>query len=112
MFFGTFLFNNTQSDFFSYSSDRPSDYLFDLNYLGRSEDSGFLSQQVVITEGGFKSFFEDPYANQWILSSNASIGVWRWMELYADAGFLKNRNEDARFKYDYRNQAKFYPQFP
>ncbi|MGB5321022.1 MAG: aminopeptidase, partial [Lutimonas sp.] len=100
MFFGSFLFNNTQSDFFSYSSDRPSDYLFDLNYLGRSEDSGFLSQQVVITEGGFKSFFEDPYANQWILSSNASIGLWRWVELYADAGLLKNRNEDARFKYD------------
>ncbi len=100
MFFGTFLFNNTTSDFFSYSSDRPSDYLFDLNYLGRSEDSGFLSQQVIITEGGFKSIFEDSYANQWILSSNASIGLWRWVELYADAGFLKSRNEDARFKYD------------
>ena len=100
MFFGTFLFNNTESDFFSYSSDRPSDYLFDLNYLGRSEDSGFFGQQVIITEGGFKSIFEDPYANEWILSSNASIGVWRFIELYADAGFLKNRNEDARFKYD------------
>ena len=72
----------------------------DLNYLGRSEDSGFLSQQVIITEGGFKSIFEDSYANQWILSSNASIGLWRWVELYADAGFLKSRNEDARFKYD------------
>ncbi len=100
MFFGSFLFNNTESDFFSYSIDRPSDYLFDLNYLGRSEDSGFLSQQVIITEGGFKSIFEDSYANQWILSSNASIGIWRWIEFYADAGFLKNRNEDARFKYD------------
>ena len=100
MFFGSFLFNNTESDFFSYSIDRPSDYLFDLNYLGRSEDSGFLSQQVIITEGGFKSIFEDPYANEWILTSNASIGVWRFIELYADAGFLKNRNEDARFKYD------------
>ncbi|MEL4455736.1 aminopeptidase [Lutimonas vermicola] len=100
MFFGAFLFNDTESNFFSYSSDRPSDYLFDLNYLGRSEDSGFLSQQVIITEGGFKSIFEDSYANEWILSSNASIGVWRFIELYADAGFLKNRNENARFKYD------------
>lgn len=100
LFFGAFIFNNTESDFFSYSIDRPSDYLFDLNYLGRSEDSGFLSQQIIITEGGFKSIFEDPYANEWILTTNASIGVWRFIELYADAGFLKNRNEDARFKYD------------
>ncbi len=100
MFFGSFLFNNTESDFFSYSIDRPSDYLFDLNYLGRSEDSGFLSQQVIITEGGFKSIFEDPYANEWILTSNVSIGIWRFVELYADAGFLKSRQEDARFKYD------------
>lgn len=100
MFFGAFMFNNTESDFFSYSIDRPSDYLFDLNYLGRSEDSGFLSQQVIITEGGFKSIFEDPYADEWILTSNASFSVWRFIELYADAGFLKSQNEDARFKYD------------
>ena len=100
MYLGTFLFNNTKSDFFSYSLDRPSDYLFDLNYLGRSESSGFLSQEVIITEGGFKSIFEDSFANEWIATTNASISVWRWVELYGDAGFLKSSNEAARFKYD------------
>ena len=100
LFFGSFLFNNTESDFFSYAADRPSDYLFDLNYLGRSESSGFLSQEIIITEGGFKSRFADPYANEWILSTNGSVGIWRFVELYADAGFLKSRNEAARFKYD------------
>jgi len=100
MYLGTFLFNNTSSDFFSFALDRPSDYLFDLNYLGRSESSGFLSQEIIITEGGFKSIFEDPYANEWIATTNASISIWRFIELYGDAGFLKNRNEDARFKYD------------
>ena len=100
LYFGSFLFNNTESDFFSFALDRPSDYLFDLNYLGRSEDSGFLSQEIIITEGGFKSIFDDPYANEWMLTTNASIGVWRFVELYADAGFLKNRDESARFKYD------------
>ncbi|MCA0933932.1 aminopeptidase [Lutimonas saemankumensis] len=100
LYFGAFLFNNTTTDFFSFASDRPSDYLFDLNYLGRSESSGFLSQEIIITEGGFKSIFEDPYANEWILSTNASISVWRWIEIYADAGFLKNKNENPRFKYD------------
>lgn len=100
LYFGSFLFNHTESDFFSYSLDRPSDYLFDLNYLGRSEDSGFLSQQIIITEGGFKSIFDDPYANEWILTTNFSIGIWRWFELYADAGYVKSKGEDARFKYD------------
>ena len=100
LFFGTFLNNDTNTDFFSFAMDRPSDYMFDLNYLGRSEDSGFLSQQVIITEGGFKSAFEDPYANQWMLTSNFSIGIWRWIELYGDAGFLKDHGTKARFKYD------------
>ena len=100
LYLGTFLFNDTKSDFFSFALDRPSDYLFDLNYLGRSESSGFLSQEIIITEGGFKSIFEDPYANEWIATTNASISIWRWVELYGDVGFLKNRNEDPRFKYD------------
>jgi hypothetical protein len=100
LYFGSFLFNDTEGDFFSYALDRPSDYLFDLNYLGRSEDSGFLSQQIIITEGGFKSIFEDSYANEWILTTNFSVGIWRWFELYADAGYVKSKGTDARFKYD------------
>lgn len=100
LYLGAFLFNDTSTDFFSFATDRPSDYMFDLNYLARSESSGFLSQEIIITEGGFKSIFEDRFANEWIASTNFSIGLWRWIELYGDAGFLKNRNEDARFKYD------------
>lgn len=100
MFFGTFLFNNTNSDFFSYAMDRPSDYMFDLNYLGRSEESGLFSQQIIIAEGGFKSVFENQFSNQWILTTNASIGIWRWIELYADAGLVKNRSDSVLFRYD------------
>ncbi len=100
LFFGSFLFNDTESDFFSFALDRPSDYLFDLNYLGRSEDSGIFSQQIIISEGGFKSIFENQYANQWLLSSNTSIGIWRWIEIYADAGFIKNNDQNAYFRYD------------
>jgi len=74
LFIGSFLFNNTSSNFFNYSLNRPSDYLFDYNYFGRSEDTGFLSQQIIISEGGFKSFFENNSANQWMITSNNSIG--------------------------------------
>ena len=100
MFFGTFLHNDTESDFFSFALDRPSDYLFDYSYLGRSEDSGIFSQQIIIAEGGFKSIFENQFANQWLFSTNASIGIWRWVEAYVDGGFVKNYNENAYFRYD------------
>ncbi|MDT8347942.1 MAG: metalloprotease, partial [Flavobacteriaceae bacterium] len=49
LFLGAFLFNDTptDSDFFSFALDRPTDYLFDFNYYGRSEDdSGVFSQQL------------------------------------------------------------------
>ncbi len=100
LFFGTFIFNNTESDFFSFALDRPSDYLFDYNYFGRSEDSGFFSQEIIIAEGGFKSIFENQFANQWLLTTNGSVGLWRWIELYADAGFIKNYQNKAYFRYD------------
>ena len=100
LFFGTFLFNNTESDFFSFALDRPNDYLFDYNYLGRSETSGFLSQQLIIAEGGFKTIFENQFANQGMLTTNISIGLWRWIEAYADAGFIKNKNQNPYFRYD------------
>ncbi len=109
LFFGSFLYNETETDFFSYAIDRPTDYLFDLNYLARSESSGFLSQQVILAEGGFKSIFEDQFANEWILTSNFGIGIWRWVELYADVGYLKNKGESARFKYDSGVRLNFIP---
>ena len=100
LFFGSFIHNKTESDFFSFALDRPNDYMFDLNYLGRSEDSGLFSQQIIIAEGGFKSIFENQYANQWILTTNGSIGLWRWLEIYADVGLIKNDNESTLFRYD------------
>lgn len=100
LFFGTFLHNKTETDFFSFALDRPSDYLFDYGYLGRSESSGFFSQEIIISEGGFKSMFERKYANQWLLSTNGSISIWRWIEVYADAGLIKNQNDNPYFRYD------------
>lgn len=99
-FLGAFINNKTNSDYFSFALDRPSDYLFDYDYLGRSEQSGFFSQQIIIAEGGFKSKFENPYANQWMLTTNQSVSIWRWIELYADAGVYKSKGIDPQFLYD------------
>ena len=35
-----------------------------------------------------------------MLTTNFSIGLWRWIEAYADAGFVKNRGENPQFVYD------------
>lgn len=99
-FAGAFLSNKTKSDYFSFGLDRPNDYLFQLNYHGRSEDSGIFSQQYIITEGGFKSVLPTRFANQFMSSFNTSIGLWRWVELYNDVAFLKNRNQPVYFAYE------------
>lgn len=95
---GTFLHNKTTSKFFDFSLNRPSDYMFDYSYFGRSEETGFLSQQIIISEGGFKSFFENNTANKWMITTNGSFSVWRWIELYGDMGLYQNKN--SQFKYD------------
>ncbi len=78
---GAFIDNKTTSDFFDFGLTRQNDYLFRLDYLGRSESSGFFSQQYITNEGGFKSFLPQNFANQWLATINASIGLWRWTEI-------------------------------
>ena len=99
-YIGNFLYNRTQSDFFSFALDRPTDYLFDYNYLGRSESSGLFSQQYIIAEGGFKSKIAAPFANRWLTTLNASYSIWNWIEVYGDVGMLKNAGNNSKFVYD------------
>lgn len=101
-FAGLFLYNNTDADldYFSFALDRPTDYLFDYNYLGRSEASGIFSQQLILAEGGFKSELQPAFANQWITTSNFSISIWRYIQAYGDLGFVKNKDISADFVYD------------
>ncbi len=111
IFAGTFIHNNTISNFFNYSLNRSSDYLFDYNYFGRSEDTGFLSQQIIIAEGGFKSFFKNNTANKWMITSNNSYGFWRWAEIYTDLGIYKNQGAEIQFKYDTGLRLNFVQNF-
>ena len=101
-FAGYFIDNNTDptSDYFSFALDRPTDYLFELNYLGRSEADGLFSQQIIIAEGGFKSKLATPFANQWITTANFSTSIWRYIQVYGDVGLVKNKYDSANFVYD------------
>ncbi len=100
LFAGVFFNNKTEGNYFSFGLDRSNDYLFQLNYLGRSESSGFFSQQYIITEGGFKSVLPTRFANQFMVSNNSSIGIWRWLEIYNDVAFLKNKKQPLYFAYE------------
>lgn len=105
VFGGVFTYNNTQSDgdFFSFALDRPTDYLFDFNYYGRSEDGGLFAQQIIIAEGGFKSQLDDVapvFADEWIFTANASTTIWKYFYAYGDVGVLKNRLDNGTFVYD------------
>ncbi len=100
-FGGTFLYNDlTNSNYFSFALDRPTDYMYDYNYYGRSETSGLFSQQIIMAEGGFKSQLEPEFANQWLTTVNASTNLWKWIYVYGDMGLLKNEDRNAQFVYD------------
>ena len=101
-FAGVFLFNDSREDedFFSFALDRPSDYMFDYNYYGRSESSGLFSQQLIIAEGGFKSQLQPAYANSWITTVNASTNIWRWIYAYGDAGLVHNSHKGTSAVFD------------
>lgn len=101
LFAGTFLYNDEKdNDFFSFALDRPTDYLFDYNYYGRSQGSGLFSQQLIMAEGGFKSQLEPGFANQWLTTINASTNLYKWIFVYGDAGLVKNYRAPAKFVYD------------
>jgi len=101
-FAGKFLWYDyfNRDNFFNFNLNRVTDYLFQYNYLGRSEKTGFYSQEYIPAEGGFKSKFDQPSANDFMVSTNLYIGVWKWVELYADLGLIKNKYSKIKGYYD------------
>lgn len=102
LFAGAFLFNDSRQgdDFFSFALDRPTDYLFDYNYYGRSEEAGLFSQQIIVAEGGFKSQLQPAFADSWIATVNASTNIWKWIFAYGDAGLVHNRGRGTDAVFD------------
>ncbi|MGB1020674.1 MAG: hypothetical protein ACPGVF_06185 [Flavobacteriaceae bacterium] len=100
-FLGKFLwYNINNTSYFDFNLNRPTDYLFQYNYLGRSDTSGIYSQQLVMAEGGFKSKFENATSNNFMFSTNFNIGLWKWVEAYVDLGITKNRKQDLKGYFD------------
>jgi len=109
-FAGYFIKNDTKNALFNYGISRVSNYSFSYGLLGQSATSGILSQQFVLAEGGFKSFFNTS-VNQFITSINVDSHLWKWFNLYADAGVYKNKNKSAQFIWDSGIKVKVIPDF-
>ena len=112
LFAGKFLWRNTlNSSYFDFALDRPTDYLFQYNYIGRSETTGIYSQQFIPAEGGFKSQFDNPYSDDLLITLNSSIGLWKWIEAYGDLGYINQREQDARVLFDTGLRLNLVPDF-
>ncbi len=109
-FGGYFLSNNTKNNLFDYGISRVSNYAFSYGLLGQSATSGLFAQQLIVAEGGFKSYLGTT-ANQWITSVNVDSHVWRWFNVYADVGVYKSKFQQPDFIWDSGIKVKVIPDF-
>lgn len=109
-FGGYFISNNTKNNLFDYGISRVSNYSFSYGLLGQSATSGLLAQQLILAEGGFKSYIGTT-ANQWITAVNVDAHVWRWFNVYADAGVYKSKSINPDFIWDSGVKVKVIPDF-
>lgn len=110
LFAGYFLRNDTRNDLFDYGISRVSNYSFSYTLLGESANSGLLSQQFILADGGFKSFLPGT-VNQWITSMNVDSSIWKIFHVYADAGIYKNKDLPAKFIWDSGIKVRIIPDF-
>ena len=109
-FGGLFLHNKSEGNYFSFGLNRGSDYLFEQNLFGRSENEGIFSQQFIIDQAGFKSKYSTPqFSNQLITSINTSVSVYKWAEIYNDFAMLKNKNNSPNYFYENGIRLNFIP---
>lgn len=110
LFAGYFLRNDTRNNLFNYGISRVSNYAFSYSLLGESANSGILSQQFILADGGFKSFIPGS-VNKWITSFNVDSSVWKIFHVYADAGIYKNQDRPTKFIWDSGIKVRIIPDF-
>ncbi|MCW3160091.1 gluzincin family metallopeptidase [Chryseobacterium oryctis] len=110
LFAGYFTRNETRNNMFNYGISRVSNYAFSYSLLGESANSGLLSQQYILADGGFKSFIPGT-VNHWITSFNVDSSVWKIFHVYADAGIYKNKNQPTQFIWDSGIKVRVIPDF-
>jgi hypothetical protein len=93
-FTGAFAYNSIgdQTDFFNFGLSGTQDYAFDYFLFGRSETSGFWSQQLLVTDGGFKTG-SDVFASSWMSAVNTYIPLLGPLGVFGDIGWADDFNQ-------------------
>lgn len=80
-------FNFRMNSFLEYQ-----DYLYDGTFIGRNPGNGFLEQQIMEADGGFKSNIRIGQSNDWLVALNLSSTLYRKIpiELFASVGTYAN----------------------
>lgn len=91
IFAGTFLSNNANDNYYDFNLSRVNDYLFQYDLYGRSEAEGFFSQQYIKAEGALRTTGNLTSANQWLMTVQSATTIWRWIEGYAEIGWVKSK---------------------
>jgi len=68
------------------------DYLYDGTFIGRNPSNGFLAQQIMEADGGFKSNIRIGQTNDWLVALNLSSTLYRKIpiEFFASFGTYAN----------------------
>ena len=83
--------NPLNVNLFDFGLSGTQDYLFDYNFIGRSEESGIWSRQYFTTDGGFRSS-GGIFARNWMAALNISVPVYKFLGFYGDVGFADGLN--------------------
>jgi hypothetical protein len=91
LFAGTFLSNSSNDSYYDFNVSRVNDYLFQYDLYGRSEAEGFFSQQYIKAEGALRTTGNLTSANQLLMTAQSATTIWRWIEGYAEIGWVKSK---------------------
>lgn len=96
---------NLNTRYFDFGLGGTTDYLFDQYFIGRSDQNGLWSQQIFITDGGFRSP-TSVFASRYMVAGNASLPLIYFLGLYGDAALA-----DDQFYWTYGIRLAFLTDF-
>lgn len=98
---------NDVDDLFKFGLSGTQDYLFDYYFLGRSDVSGIWSQQMFVTDGGFKS--QTNVFDRGMIAANLNVPFFRFFGAFGDVGYAFGDNN--ALYWDYGLYLEFIPDF-
>ena len=106
--FGGAIIGETPDPYFLFGLSGTTDYLFDYAFIGRSDQTGIWSQQMFLTDGGFKSQ-TDAFARS-ILAANVNVPFYRFIGAFGDFAIANGGNTSYEY-WDYGLYIEFIPDF-